>query len=502
MVLFGDVRFFDTTLRDGEQTPGVSLEPEEKVWIAKNLDSLGVDVIEAGSAITSEGERKGIKAVVKEGLKAEICSFARCLKTDVDYALECEVDSVHLVVSVSDLHINEKLKKDRETVKQMAVDMVEYAKRHGLIVELSGEDASRADLDYLASLYKAGVDAGADRLCFCDTVGVLRPEMTYDIFSKLSSGLKAPISIHCHDDLGLATANTVAALRGGAAQAHVTINGIGERAGNTALEEVVMVLKSLYGVNTKIVTENLYPTSKLVSRLMGIPLAPNKSLVGDNAFMHESGIHTHGLMANTMTYEPITPEIIGRKRQIVLGKHAGRTSVAMALREIGLVATDKQLDEITRQIKDLGDKGKKVTDADLMSIADSVLGIKTEARIKLIDCTVLSGNRATPTASVKVMIDDEEIVESGVGLGPVDAALNALRKSVMGVADLKLDEYRVEAITGGTDAIVEVWVKMSRDTQVISARGAGPDIIMASVQAFVEGMNRLIQEKNGISKAR
>ncbi len=380
----------------------------------------------------------------------------------------------------------------------MAVDAVEYAKKHGLIVELSGEDASRADLDFLESLYQAGLDAGADRLCFCDTVGVLNPEHTYEIFDRLTSRLKAPISIHCHDDFGLATANTLAALRAGAAQAHVTVNGVGERAGNTALEEVAVVLKSLYGVKTKIVLENLYPTSKLVSRLMGVPIGMNKSLVGENAFMHESGIHTHGLLANTATYEPITPETIGRKRQIVLGKHAGRTSVVMALREIGLDATALQVDEITRQVKDLGDKGKHVTDADLMSIADSVLGLKTEARIKLIDCTVLSGNRATPTASIKIMIDGQEVVESGVGLGPVDAALNALRRSLSGVADVKLDEYRVEAITGGTDALVEVWVKMSRDGRVISARGAGPDIILASVQAFIEGINRLIQEKNGV----
>jgi D-citramalate synthase len=232
---------------------------------------------------------------------------------------------------------------------------------------------------------------------------------------------------------------------------------------------------------------------------MGIPLGQNKALVGDNAFMHESGIHTHGLLANTATYEPITPESIGRKRQIVLGKHAGRTSVVMALREIGLEATEPQVDEITRQVKELGDKGKHVTDSDLMSIADSVLGIRYEARIKLIDCTVLSGNRATPTASVKVTLDGQEIVESGVGLGPVDAALNALRKSIIGIADIKLDEYRVEAITGGTDAIVEVWVKMSREHRIISARGAGPDIIMASVQAFVEGMNRLVQEKNNVA---
>ena len=487
-------------MRDGEQTPGVSLEPEKKVWIAKNLDALGVDVIEAGSAVTSEGERDGIKAVVREGLRAEICSFARILQSDIDYAIDCDVDSIHLVVPVSDLHITQKLKKDRATVLRAAADMVEYAKKHGLIVELSGEDASRADLEYLTDVYKAGVEAGADRLCFCDTVGVLRPEGTYEIFRKLTTEIKAPISIHCHDDFGLATANTIAALQAGAAQAHVTVNGVGERAGNTALEEVVVVLKSLYGVNTRIVLENLYPTSKLVSRLMGIPVAPNKSLVGDNAFMHESGIHVHGLMANTATYEPITPETIGRKRQIMLGKHAGRSTVELALQGFGLKATGLQLDEITRQIKLLGDKGKHVTDADLMSVADSVLGQQTEARIKLIDCTILSGNHATPTSSVKLTIDGREVVESGVGVGPVDAALNALRRSVAGVADIKLDDYRVESITGGTDALVEVWVKMSREGRVISARGAGPDIIMASVQAFIDGMNRLIQEKNGMVK--
>jgi len=486
-------------LRDGEQTPGVGLTPEEKVWIARNIDSLGVDVIEAGSAVTSAGERDGIRAVVKEGLNAEICSFARVLKADIDFALECDVDSVHLVVSVSDLHIREKLKKDRDSVRRMAVDAVEYAKKHGLIVELSGEDASRADLDYLISIYRAGVDAGADRLCFCDTVGVLNPEITWDIFTRMTAELKAPVSIHCHNDFGMATANTVAALRAGAAQCHVTVNGVGERAGNTALEEVAIVLKSLYQVNTKIVLENIYPTSKLVSRIMGVPVSMYKPLVGENSFMHESGIHTHGLMANTATYEPITPETIGRKRQIVLGKHAGRTSVILALKEFGLDATDPQIDEITARVKELGDKGKHVTDADLMSIADSVLGNQAEARIKLIDCTVLSGNRATPTASLKVIIDGEEVVESGVGLGPVDAALKALRKAVMGVADIKLEEYRVEAITGGTDALVEVWVKMSRGDRFISARGAGPDIIMASVLAFIEGMNRLVQENNGIS---
>ncbi|MBU4139936.1 MAG: 2-isopropylmalate synthase, partial [Euryarchaeota archaeon] len=300
------MKILDTTLRDGEQTPGVSLTTESKLLIAKKIDSLGVDIIEAGSAITSDGERSSIRKIAQEGLNAEICSYCRIRKEDIDAALTCDVDSIHLVVPVSDLHIQAKLKKDRETVRQMAIEMTEYAKSHGLIVELSGEDASRADFDYLKSVYNAGIDAGADRLCFCDTVGILTPERSHDIFSDLSK-LRVPVSVHCHNDFGMATANTVAALRAGAGEAHVTINGIGERAGNTSLEEVVMVLYSLYKLETKIDLKGLYTTSHLVSRLCGIPVAPNKAIVGGNAFTHEAGIHVHGLLANTSTYEPITP---------------------------------------------------------------------------------------------------------------------------------------------------------------------------------------------------
>ncbi|HEY6585858.1 MAG TPA: 2-isopropylmalate synthase, partial [Candidatus Methanoperedens sp.] len=273
----------DTTLRDGEQTPGVSLTTENKLLIARKIDSLGVDILEAGSAITSEGERASIKEIASAGLNAEICSYCRIKKEDIDAALGCDVDSIHLVVPVSDLHIQQKLKKDRDSVRELAAEMTEYAKSHGLIVELSGEDASRADLEYLKSVYNAGIDAGADRLCFCDTVGILLPENTYEIFTDLSS-LRAPISIHCHNDFGMATANTVSALRAGANEAHVTINGIGERAGNTSLEEVVMVLYSLYKYKTAIDIKGLYTTSRLISRLSGIPVAPNKSIVGGNAF--------------------------------------------------------------------------------------------------------------------------------------------------------------------------------------------------------------------------
>ncbi|MDQ1312846.1 MAG: (R)-citramalate synthase, partial [Euryarchaeota archaeon] len=352
--LSGRIRFLDTTLRDGEQTPGVSLGMDEKLIIAQGLDSLGVDVIEAGSAMTSEGERLAIKKIADSGFKAEICSYVRALTADIDTALACDVDSVHLVVPVSDLHIQIKLKADRESVVRMAVDVTEYAKDHGLIVELSGEDASRADQDFLAGLYTAGIEAGADRLAFCDTVGVLVPEVTADIFSRLSR-LEAPISIHCHNDFGMATANTVAALRSGASQAHVTVNGIGERAGNASLEEVVMALESLYQIDTGIRCKDIYQLSRMVSQMTGLLVAPNKAIVGENAFTHEAGIHVHGLLADTKTYEPMHPETVGRKRRIVLGKHAGRASVELAMREFGLPVTPQQLTEIVARVKELGD---------------------------------------------------------------------------------------------------------------------------------------------------
>ncbi|OPY54372.1 MAG: (R)-citramalate synthase CimA [Methanosaeta sp. PtaU1.Bin055] len=497
IALFGKVRLLDTTLRDGEQTPGVSLTQEEKVSIARHLDALGLDVIEAGSAVTSEGERKTMKALAEEGLRAEICSYVRARTGDVDLALDCDVDSIHLVVPVSDLHIRSKLRSDREKVLRSAVTVTEYAKDHGLLVELSGEDASRADEGYLTLLYRAGIDAGADRLCFCDTVGVLVAEKAFEIFSRLSE-LPAPLSVHCHDDFGLATANTVAALRGGASMAHVTVNGIGERGGNTSLEEVVMTLESLYGIKTEIQCQELYTLSRLVSRLTGIPVAPNKAIVGENAFTHEAGIHVHGLLADTSTYEPIHPETVGRKRRIVLGKHAGRSSVELALRELGIECTEGELAEILSRVKELGDKGKRVTDADLQTIAEIVLSIQKEPKVKLNEFTIVSGNHATPTASVRMAVNGTEILEAGTGVGPVDAAINAIRRAISGVRDVRLEEYHVDAVTGGTNALVEVWVTMAMGDRSITARGAGADIIMASVEAVLEGINRLMQlEEDG-----
>jgi D-citramalate synthase len=451
-----------------------------------------VNVIEAGSAITSEGERESIRAVAAEGLNAEICSYCRIMKQDVDFALACNVDSIHLVAPVSDLHIQVKLRKDRETVRQMAIETTEYAKEHGLIVELSGEDASRADMDFLKSLYIDGIQAGADRLCFCDTVGLLVPERTDAIFRDITSAISKPISIHCHDDFGLGTANTVAALRAGASQAHVTINGIGERSGNTSLEEVVMTIEWLYKCKTGINTKEIFKTSRLVSRLTGIPVAPNKSLVGGNAFTHEAGIHVHGLLADTSTYEPIRPEVIGRERKIVLGKHAGKSSVTLAVKEMGLTVDDSQLQEILDRIKELGDHGKRVTDADLQTITETVLNIQREAKVVLEEYTVVSGNRVIPTASVRMRVDGVEVIEASVGDGPVDATLASIKKGIKSLGDVQLEEYHVDAITGGTDALVEVLVKLSKDGKMVTSRGARTDIVMASVEAVLNGINRLI----------
>jgi D-citramalate synthase len=489
-------RVFDTTLRDGEQTPGVSLKSEEKVRIAEQLDLLGVDVIEAGSVATSEGERDAIRRIVKEDLNAEICTFSRVLKDDLDLALSCDVDSVHLVVPVSDLHIKNKFHRDREFVIGRTVEVVEYAKDHGLIVELSGEDASRTDFNFLKMLFRKGISAGADRICFCDTVGVLIPERTAEIFGSLSE-MNVPVSAHCHDDFGLATANSITALRSGATQVHVTVNGIGERAGNAALEEIVMILEELYRIDTGISKRELYKTSKLVSNLTKIPLSPNKSMVGDNAFTHESGIHVHAIRSDTSAYEPIPPEPIGRKRRIVFGKHTGGSSIKMVLEEFGLQADEEQSAEILNRVKDMGDKGKRVTDADIQAIAVKVLDIAKEEKVKLEDLTVVCGKKIMPTASIRLNVEGKDTIDAGIGIGPVDAAINALSKTISN--DIRLEEYHVDAITGGTDALVEVSVKLSRGDEVISASGADADIIMASVEAFIQGINRLSWRKSNSS---
>ncbi|NYT06844.1 MAG: 2-isopropylmalate synthase [Methanomicrobiales archaeon] len=494
MVLFAKgIRFFDTTLRDGEQTPGVSLKPAEKLEIAQRLSAIGVHVIEVGSAAASDGEREALRLISDAGLAAEICTYVRAVRQDIDYAADYGADSVHLVIPVSDLHIEKKMRKTRPEIYEMAMSAVTYARERGLIVELSGEDASRADPGFIGDIYRGGLDHGADRLCFCDTVGLLTPERVAEIIPPLCL---APLSIHCHDDLGMGMANTMAALRAGATCAHTTINGLGERAGNVPFEELVMALEILYDYRTGITTADLYPLSILVSRLTGVDLPTNKAIVGEMAFTHESGIHAHGVLREPSTYEPVPPEMIGRKRRIMLGKHSGSASVEAALAELHYHPDQNQLKEILQRIKDLGDQGMKITDADLMAVAEAVMAIECKPVLKMKQFTVVSGSNVIPTASVTLSVLGEEITSASTGTGPVDAAMDALRKSVAAVADIVLEEYHVDAIHGGTDALVDVTVRLSKDGKIITSRGARTDIIMASVEAVIAGMNRLLREEH------
>lgn len=489
------INVFDTTLRDGEQTPGVSLTLNEKLRIADKLDEIGVNVIEAGSAITSSGEREAIKSIVKENYDAEISSFARIVRDDVDAAIDCGVDSVHLVVPTSDLHIDEKLKKTREHVFNQSMNMIEYCIDHGLIVELSAEDGSRSDVEFLRNIFDCAVDIGVSRTCVCDTVGILTPERAYDLYSNLSD-FGVPLSVHCHNDFGLAVANTIAGIRAGATQFHSTINGIGERAGNAALEEIVVSLKTFYkDYSTDIKLDQLYNTSRLVARLTGVYLQPNKSIVGENAFAHESGIHADGVIKNASTYEPITPEILGRKRKFVVGKHVGANGLKQNLDDLNIKYNENQFDEILGKIKYLGDLGKVVSDVDLQAIADEVLEIEQEKKITLKELSIVSGNKVIPTASVKLEIDNNDILMADVGVGPVDAAIGAVKKGISDFADIELVEYHVDAITGGTDALIDVVLKLRLDEQIISARSTQPDIINASVEAYLSGANRLLERK-------
>ncbi|MEM2539612.1 MAG: 2-isopropylmalate synthase [Candidatus Bathyarchaeia archaeon] len=494
------VKILDTTLRDGEQTPGVSLTPDKKILIAKKLDELGVDIIEAGFAAASEGEAEAIKLIARENLRAEVCSFARGVKSDIDAALKSDVDSIFLVIPASDTHIKHKLKKTREEVLKMIEECVEYAKSHGLTIEFGPEDATRSDINFLKETIRVAVESGADRVTPPDTVGVLTPEKSYAFFTDLKRAFPNVVfGVHCHDDFGLAVANTLAALRAGVEEAHVTVNGLGERAGNAALEEVVVALKLHYGVNTSIRTDLLDDVSMLVSRLTGVMVQPNKAIVGENAFTHESGIHTHAILAEPSTYEAIPPELVGRRRRLVAGKHAGSHGIRAALMEMGLHPTEEQLREIFRRVKEVGDKGKRVTDADLKAIAEAVMGIPSVQPIKLEELTVVTGDHVTPTASVKLNVNGRTIIEAATGVGPVDAAINAIRKAVSAIEPIRLEEYHVKSITGGTDAVVEVIVRLRRGDQIATAMGVHEDIVMASVNAMISGMNVLMGSNRSVN---
>ncbi|MEM3702847.1 MAG: 2-isopropylmalate synthase [Candidatus Bathyarchaeia archaeon] len=490
------IRIFDTTLRDGEQTPGVSLTPEEKMEIALQLDMLGVDAIEAGFPSASEGEAIAVKRIAEAGLKAEVCALARALKDDIDVAIKCNVNSIHVFISSSDIQIKYVLNKTRDDILRETEESIRYVKAHGFVCEFSPMDATRTETAFLKEICIVAQDAGTDRINIPDTVGVMNPTSMRNLISELRKTIKVPISVHCHNDFGLAVANSLAGVEGGASQVHVTVNGIGERAGNAALEEVVTALSLLYNKKIGINMKLLYETSKLVSRLTGIVLQPNKAIVGENAFAHESGIHTKGVTIRPETFEPIRPELVGRKRKLVAGKLAGRHGIKAELAEVGIHPSDEQLEEIMKRVKDLGDKGKTITDADLYAIARSVTSMPEKKIIDLTDFAVVTGSGITPMASIKLKLEGKEYLTAETGVGPVDAAIKAIQKITGELINVRLAEYRLEALTGGSDAVAEVIVKVEdREGNIVSARGAGEDIVRASIEALINGINKLLIKK-------
>ena len=488
------IRIFDTTLRDGEQTPGVSVTPEQKVHIASKLDQLGVDAIEAGFPVVSHGEVQAIKTIVRNRLKAEVCGLARTVEADIDAALQCDLSYVHTFIATSDIHMQYKLKMNRDQVRERAVNAVQYAKSHGLRVEFSAEDSTRSDRRFLLDVIKAVSDAGADRIDLPDTVGYATPEYISRLVKDVRDTTSLPISMHCHDDFGLAVANSIAGINAGAECAHVTINGLGERAGNASLEEFVMALQCLYTLRHGINTELLYDTSKYVSNTMGIIVQPNKAIIGENAFGHESGIHTHGIINNPLTYEPISPELVGRKRWLQAGKHAGAHGIRAMLEEFGIKPTDEQLHKIVEKQKDIADKGKAISTSDLLSIAGQIMNSgEFEERFKLYDFQIVTGMNMIPTAVVRLNAEGKELIAAEVGVGPVDAALKAIQKISGEMANIKIREFRLESITGGSDALAEVSIKVEdKNGNVVSARKSGEDVVVASVQAMMDAINKIL----------
>ena len=367
------IYLLDTSLRDGEQTPGVSYTVENKIKIARQLDMLGIDVIEAGFPITSEGELESVKKIAKENLSAEICGLAMCNKKSIDLALDCDVDRIHVFIATSNLHLEQKLKMTKEDALKQAVEQVEYAKSHGVKIEFSAEDATRSDLDFVIKIFQAVEDAGADVLDIADTVGVLTPSSMHVLANKIVSSVKIPVSVHCHNDFGLAVANSLAAIEVGAKQIHVVVNGMGERAGNASLESVAMGLKHLLKTNTGIKLDKLMETSSLLQNLSGIYMPPNTPIIGENAFAHESGIHVHGMLSNPATYEPIDPTEINIDRKYVVGKHSGTHSIKNKLNQLGFTYTEAQLKTIIYKVKLLGDQSQKISDEKLKSIVNETI---------------------------------------------------------------------------------------------------------------------------------
>ena len=493
------VEVFDTTLRDGEQTPGISFTKAQKDTIARQLDKLGVDVIEAGFPISSKKDKEAVRSIAHLGLSARICGLARLLTLDIDACIDCDVDMIHIFVPSSEIQREHTTGMSEDAVKEQTYEMTRYVKNHGFQCMFSAMDATRTELRFLQELYRIAEEAGADIVNVPDTVGVSEPFGMYELVSEIYKVVKVPISIHCHNDFGLAVANSLAAVKAGASQVQVSVNGLGERAGNADLAETVMSLNAIYGLRTRIKTQYLFETAKLVERFSGVQIPITQPVVGENAFSHESGIHAHGVIKRSNTFEPgiMTPEMVGHRRRIVLGTHTGRHSIEKKLSEIGMSPSREQVEEILERVKELSASGKKVTDDDLYSIAEVVTGevAKHERVVILKELSVMTGNNLIPTASLKAIVKGRECKSAQMGIGPVDAAIKAIHDIIRGEigGDLQLKDFRIEAITGGSDALAEVIIGVQRGDRVVTARGVRGDIVMASVEAFINAVNRLMQ---------
>jgi len=456
-----------------------------------------VNVIEAGFPVSSKGEFESVRQIARAGLSAQVCGLSRIVKADAQACLDADVSLVHVFVPTSDIQIAHTIKKSHDEIVAGAVETVEYVKDQGRMCLFSAMDATRTSPQFLKRIFKAVEEVHCDIINIPDTVGVAVPSAFYRFVKDICEYVDMVVDVHCHNDFGLAVANSLSAVEAGAREIQVTVNGLGERAGNANLAETVMSLHSIYGASTSIKTEYLVETARLVERLTGAKIPITAPIVGENAFSHESGIHSHGVIENSKTFEPgiMTPEMVGHHRRIVLGKHTGRHAVKKVLEDAGYRATEEQLQEILGRIKDLGDKGKQITDADLQTIADVVIGevAKASQAIVLKEVSVMTGNIITPTATVKAVVKGREKVLANIGVGPVDAAVKAVQGLMDGDTSIRLSDFRIEAISGGSDALAEVVIGVEDDRgRKVSARSAREDIVMASVEALVSAINRLM----------
>jgi 2-isopropylmalate synthase len=496
------VYIFDTTLRDGEQSPGFSMNVDEKVKLALHLQRLNVDCIEAGFAITSEGDFEAITEVSKALKGPEIASLARVREKDIDRAWEAlkhaKKPRIHVFIATSDIHMKYKLKMEEDEVLEAAIKGVEHACKYTDNVEFSAEDATRTKPEFLAEVCKAVIKAGAKVVNIPDTVGYTTP----DEFSRLISFLKdeiknsAIISVHCHNDLGLGVANSLAAVKAGARQVECTINGIGERAGNASMEELVMIIdtrKDLFEFKTDINTKHIYPTSRALSLITGVQVQPNKAIVGKNAFAHEAGIHQDGVLKEKSTYEIMKPEDIGLpSNELILGKHSGRHAFQNKLTVLGYQYSDEEIDKLFKKFKALADKKKEIYDEDLEMLIASELS-KMEQRYKLISANFSGGTDVNPSATVEIETGGKRFKEKGSGDGPVDAIYDAIRKAVPD--EFTITRFSISAITGGSDAQGEVTVYIEENGIDSVGRAAKTDIVIASAEALVNALNRLALKK-------